>query len=59
MDPDKLTMLLEVLFAGSHELDSSKLVAIMSLVIAVTLEFINIPTSLESRDDGPNQSTLQ
>jgi len=54
MDPDKLTMLLEVLFAGSHELDSSKLVAKMSLVIAVTLQFINIPTSLESRDDGPN-----
>jgi hypothetical protein len=54
MHPDKFTMLLEVLFAGSHELDSSKLVAIKSLVIAVTLEFVNIPTSLESRDDGPN-----
>jgi hypothetical protein len=48
-----------VLLAGSHELDGSKLVAIMPLVIALTIESINIPTSLESRDDGPNQSTLE
>jgi hypothetical protein len=59
MHPDKLTMLLEVLFAGSHELDSSKLVAIIPLAIALTLESTNLPTSLESRDDGTNQSTLQ
>jgi len=37
-----LIMLLEVLFAGGQELDSSKLV----------------PTGLESRDDGSNKTTL-
>jgi hypothetical protein len=56
-----LTMLLEVLLASSNKLDSSELVSIMPLVTALSFESetIYIPTSLESRDNGSNQTTLQ
>jgi hypothetical protein len=52
------TVLLKVLLASSHELDSSELVPVMLLVAASSFKSINIPTSLKSRDDRANESTL-
>jgi hypothetical protein len=43
------TMLLEMLLAGSQELDSGELVAVILLVIIpVSRQSVHIPTSLES-----------
>jgi hypothetical protein len=51
-------MLLEVILAGSHELDSNELVAITLSVWLQLRVRLNIPTSLESRDDRRNEPTL-
>ena len=51
-------MLLEVILAGSHELDSNELVAITLSVWLQLRVRLNIPTSLESRDDWRNEPTL-
>ena len=50
-------MLLEVILAGSHELDSNELVATLSVWLQLRVR-LNIPTSLESRDDRRNEPTL-
>ena len=53
-------MLLKVPLGGGNHLDSSKLVSI-GRVSAKTFKFgrkVYIPSLLETRDDGANQSTL-
>ena len=58
---DKHTVLLQVLLGRSNQLDGSKLVAVVRSVGSrgiMTNGASNEPASLETRDDGANQSTL-
>jgi hypothetical protein len=58
---DEHTVLLQVLLGRTNQLDSSKLVAIFWSVRPrgiMTRGVSNEPASLETRDDGANQSTL-
>ncbi len=48
-----LTMLLEVVLAGSHELDSSELVAVILLVIAATTNPSTYPRASNLEMMGP------
>lgn len=52
------TVLLKVFLAGSHQLDSRKLVAISCKYKLEHGMDADLPTVLESRDDGANESTL-
>lgn len=51
-------MLLKMLLGGSHELDSNELVAVTWSEVAPSFESVNIPTTLKTRDDRANESTL-
>lgn len=55
-----LTVLLEVLLAGSHQFDSCELEAVVLLAcVLLNDDAVDIlPTRLESSDDGANESTL-